>query len=292
MASRRSSPTRSACRRKAGVVSITTFCPPREISREGRSLLSCGSFEWHTRQGHPSVGTPMDVPEPRTVIFSGAGGMVKALETNHHAEQGQTAGRFLRAGLSLGFRGLGRNSLIDLQKGHLQLAQEVQEQGVFFRREIAFGLLVQSVKHVNQLARGVGIDHLLAGARVGIGAKDHGSVAPEHSYEIFERGGTLRCLGRRWRSNCFCCFWRCGWNLRRLPLGFPLFFLDDFLAQFPFGSKRAPVDNAKCFFLFVVGQRAFLSDLSRLQFITGCQVASLRRVPFKSAMLVKATVAP
>src|SRR5712664_1926151 len=292
MASRRSSPTRSACWRKSGVVSITTFWPPREISREGRSLLSCGSFEWHTRQGHPSVGTPMDVPEPRTVIFSGAGGMVKALETNHHAEPGRTAGRFLWAGLSLGFRGLGRNRLIDLQKGHLQLAQEVQEQVVFFRGEIAFGLVMQSVKHVNQLARGVGIDHRLAGARVSVRAEHHGSVAPEHSNEIFERGGTLRCLGRRWRSNCFCCLGGCGRNLRRLPLGFPLFFLDDFLAQFAFGGKRTAVDNAKRFFLFVVGQGTFLSDLSLVEFITGCQVASLRRVPFKSAMLVKATVAP
>src|SRR5882762_8665607 len=147
MASRRSRPTRSACWRKSGVVSITTFWPPREISKEGRSLLSCGSFDLHTRQGHPSVGTPMDVPEPSTVIFSGAEGMVKAFESNLHAEPGQSAGRFLRAGL--GFRGFGRNGLVDLQKGHLQLAEEIQEQGVFFGREIAFGFLVQSVEHVD-----------------------------------------------------------------------------------------------------------------------------------------------
>jgi len=53
------------------------------------------------------------------------------------------------------------------------------------------------------------------------------------------------------------------------PLGFPLCFLDDFLAQFPFGRKRPPVDYAKLYFLFVVGQGTFLSDLSPLQFITG-----------------------
>src|SRR6267143_392759 len=284
MASRRSRPTRSACWRKSGVVSITTFWPPREISREGRSLLSCGSFDLHTRQGHPSVGTPMDVPEPSTVIFSGAEGMVKAFEPNLHAEPGQTARRFLRAGLGLGFRGFGRNSLVDLQKGHLQLAEEIQEQGVFFRREIAFGLLVQSIQHVDQLARGLGIDHRLAGARVGVRAKHHGSVAAEHSYEIFERGGALRCLGQRWRSSCFCRLRGRGWNLSRLALGFPLCFLDDFLAQFPFGRKRPPVDYAKLYFLFVVGQGTFLSDLSPLQFITGCQLASLRHGLFESAM--------
>src|SRR6267154_1588418 len=80
MASRRSSPTRRACWRKSGVVSITTFWPPREISREGRSLLSCGSSDLHTRHGHPSVGTPMDVPEPSTVTLSEVQDMVKALE--------------------------------------------------------------------------------------------------------------------------------------------------------------------------------------------------------------------
>ena len=92
---------------------------------------------------------------------------------------------------------------------------------------------------------------------------------------IFDRGGALGCLNRRRRSSRFCCLGRCGGNLGRLPLGFPLLFLDDFLAQLPFGRKRPPVDNAKRFFLFVIGQGTFLSDLSPLQFITGCQPESL-----------------
>src|SRR5713226_200090 len=123
MASRRSSPTRSACWRKSGVVSITTFWRPREINREGRSLLSWGSLDLHTRQGHPSVGTPMEVPEPRTVTFSGAGGMVKAPKSIVTRSLNQTAGRCLGAALCLGFGGFGRNRLIDLQIGHLQFAQ-------------------------------------------------------------------------------------------------------------------------------------------------------------------------
>ena len=56
---------------------MTTFWPLRERSREGRRRLSCGILELQTRQWHPSEGTPMDVPEPRTVIFSGAWGMLK-----------------------------------------------------------------------------------------------------------------------------------------------------------------------------------------------------------------------
>ena len=59
---------------------MTTFWPLRERSREGRSLLSCGSSELHTGQWHASEGTPMDVPEPRTVILGGAWGMLKMLQ--------------------------------------------------------------------------------------------------------------------------------------------------------------------------------------------------------------------
>ena len=59
---------------------MTTFWPLRDKSREGRSLLSCGSFELHTAQWQASEGTPMDVPEPRTVIFSGAWGMLRMLK--------------------------------------------------------------------------------------------------------------------------------------------------------------------------------------------------------------------
>ena len=47
---------------------------------EGRRRLSCGSVELQTRHGQPSVGTPIDVPEPRTVIFSGVRGILNEPE--------------------------------------------------------------------------------------------------------------------------------------------------------------------------------------------------------------------
>src|SRR5271156_456614 len=75
MASRRSTPARRACWRKSGVVSMTTFWLWRPRSREGRRRLSWGSLELQTRQWQLSVGTPMEVPEPRTVIFMGADGI-------------------------------------------------------------------------------------------------------------------------------------------------------------------------------------------------------------------------
>src|SRR5438105_15094434 len=79
MASRRSKPARIACWRKSGVVSMTTFWPSRDKRMEGRRRLSCGSVELQTRQGQPSVGTPIDVPEPRTVIFNGVRGILNEL---------------------------------------------------------------------------------------------------------------------------------------------------------------------------------------------------------------------
>ena len=51
---------------------MTTFWPSRERRMEGRRRLSCGSVELQTLQGQASVGTPIEVPEPRTMIFSGA----------------------------------------------------------------------------------------------------------------------------------------------------------------------------------------------------------------------------
>src|SRR4030095_6913347 len=60
-------PARNAWVRKSGVVSISTFCPPRDSRTEVRIRLSRGSLEVHTAQRQPIVGTPIEVPEPRTV---------------------------------------------------------------------------------------------------------------------------------------------------------------------------------------------------------------------------------
>ena len=67
----------------------------------------------------------MEVPEPRTVTFSGACGMVKASKAIF-AAPGETAGRWLRTAFGLGFGSLGGERLIDFEIGHLQFAQQVQ----------------------------------------------------------------------------------------------------------------------------------------------------------------------
>src|SRR5215472_15010162 len=67
---------RMACWRKSGVVSMTTLWPLRDSRMEGRRRLSCGSFEWQTRHGQPKVGTPIEVPEPSTVILNGVCGIL------------------------------------------------------------------------------------------------------------------------------------------------------------------------------------------------------------------------
>src|SRR2546429_4240126 len=58
--------------------------------------------------------------------FYRSGRHVESNDTNRYAEPGRPP-RFLRAGFGLSFGGLGSNRLIDLEKGHLQFAEEVQE---------------------------------------------------------------------------------------------------------------------------------------------------------------------
>src|ERR1700686_3543161 len=67
MASSRVIFSRMACWRKSGVVSISTERPSYSTKTEGRKRRSCESAEVHTRQLHPMVGTPIDVPLPSTV---------------------------------------------------------------------------------------------------------------------------------------------------------------------------------------------------------------------------------
>ena len=81
----------------------------------------------------------MEVPEPRTVTFSGVRGMFK---WKKRARPGAMRGSFSGAGLGLGLRrglGLGRDRLADLYIRQLEFSEQVQEQVVFLGRKIAFG---------------------------------------------------------------------------------------------------------------------------------------------------------
>ena len=46
---------------------MTTRCPLHSIITDGRVRRSCGSVDLHTSQVQPIVGTPIEVPLPRTV---------------------------------------------------------------------------------------------------------------------------------------------------------------------------------------------------------------------------------
>ena len=252
---------------------MTTFWPPRERRMEGRRRLSCGSFEWQTRQGQPSVGTPIEVPEPRTVIFSGVRGILPIKTVGHDpvsrnaVQPGLLRPRSARFRLGLRCR-LSRNGLVDLDIGHFEFAEQVEQQIVFFGSQIAFGLIVQGVEHVDQFASGVGIDHGLAGTRVGVGAENHGGILAEHADEVFESGQTLWRVGigggRAGRSFCF--FAGCGRSLSGFRFGFALLLFDDVLAQFACRSERPAVNDAKRIILFMIGQGQFPSDNFEFQF--------------------------
>jgi hypothetical protein len=163
---------------------------------------------------------------------------------------------WLRPGLGLGVQGrlsgLRRDRLIDFQVRHFQFAEKIEEQGVFFGREIALRFFVKGIEHVDEFVGGFGVDHGLTGARVGIGAENHGGIAADHSNEIFEGlralgyfdGRLLRRGGR---------FRRFGCGMAELfALGFALPFFHGFFAGFTFGGEGAAVDDAEGFFFVVL----------------------------------------
>ena len=104
---------------------MTTLRPFRASKIEGRRRLSCGSVELQTRQGQPSVGTPMEVPEPSTVIFSGALDILKELEKSTQVVEPRRASS-ARFGFGLCCR-LSRHGLVDLHVRQLEFAEQVQE---------------------------------------------------------------------------------------------------------------------------------------------------------------------
>ncbi|MCU1241651.1 MAG: hypothetical protein JWO71_2377 [Candidatus Acidoferrum typicum] len=97
-----------------------------------------------TRQWHASDGTPIEVPEPSTVTFMGAADIsldeivskrTRSWEFTRARKMplNEAKGK-LRTRLGFGLlRGLGGHSLIDFKKGHLQLAEKIEEQRVFLR---------------------------------------------------------------------------------------------------------------------------------------------------------------
>src|SRR6185437_8996623 len=132
MASIRLMCSRMACWRKSGVVSISTQCPSYCSITEGRVLWSCGSLDVHTRQVQPMVGTPIDVPLPRTVRTA----FIFVLVLRWAAAQPRVWLWHCQ-----------------FNPGHPQLKQHVLEHVELFVREIALCFVVQYGERVNGLPR-------------------------------------------------------------------------------------------------------------------------------------------
>lgn len=197
----------------------------------------------------------MDVPEPSTVIFSGAWGMLRLLKLVRKPGRIRLSKDccFLRP--SLGFclrRGLCCYRLIDLEIGHFQFAKQIEEEAVFLGREVSLGFLVQGIEHVDQLMGGFRVDDGLAGARIGIGAEDHRRVAADHADEIFEWLRSLGKIGGRLRRGRLGSFGDRMQLLLALGLAFLLF--HRLFAGFTLGGKGTAVDNSERIFLLVIGQ--------------------------------------
>src|SRR5437868_8798971 len=118
-------PSRIACSRKSGVVSITTQRPSNSTITEGRVRRSLGSAEWQTTQSQPSVGTPIDVPLPSTVKVA----FMTALSLCRAAG----SGRFRRRAARYGFG--------QLNVSHAQLEEDISQRFLFGVAQVALGLI-------------------------------------------------------------------------------------------------------------------------------------------------------
>jgi len=192
----------------------------------------------------------MEVPEPRTVSRSAVSLMIRKNLRAQSAVPGDE--RRSGARFRLGLHSLGGDRLRDLQIGHLELAEEVEQEAVFLRRKPTRGLLAEGVQHVDELPGCFGIDDRLPSARVGVGTQDHCCVAAQHANEVFECGRMLGrwfgCLG-----GCRRGLWGRGRRGRRIIPRIALL-LGDVLAKLAFGIEQATINDAKAFFRFLFGQ--------------------------------------
>lgn len=146
---------------------------------------------------------------------------------------------------------LGGEGLVYLEVGHFEFAKEIEEHGVLFGSEIADGFFAEGIQHIDEFVGGFGIDNRLAGARVGVGAENHGGIAADHAHKIFESGtflgdffgGRGGGIGDRWRRRFFLCFLNGGFDL-----GLALLLLDDVRAELAFGCEGPAIDDAKSAF--------------------------------------------
>jgi hypothetical protein len=154
-------------------------------------------------------------------------------------------------GFALGGDRLCSYGLIDFEVGHLELAQKIEEEILFFRSKIALGFFLQGVEHVYEFTRGIGINHRLAGTRVGVGAENHGSVASKHAHEDLKAAVRFRSFGRR-RGRLLGRGSFRGLLRTRLTFGFAFLFFDGFLAKLAIGGEGAAVNYAERRFILLV----------------------------------------
>src|SRR5882757_1072701 len=111
---------------------MSTVWPSYSTRIDGRVRRSCGSTEVHTRQLHPMVGTPIEVPLPSTVRIAFIFWLLLLIAWWHGS------GRHCsRPG------GGGCHRVGDLDPGHPQFKEHILQQCFFAVAEIALGLLLQ-----------------------------------------------------------------------------------------------------------------------------------------------------
>ena len=137
---------RRACMRKSGPVSMSTRWPSHVTVAEGRIRRSRGSVEVQTRQSHPSVGTPIEVPLPRIVRTA-------CITLPQRLSVALCNVRSSKAYLPLGgVYSLRSNRIGEFEEHHSQIEESILQQTGFPFREVAFGLIGENSQDIDILA--------------------------------------------------------------------------------------------------------------------------------------------
>src|ERR1700685_4178600 len=156
---------------------MTMLRPLYARRMEGRVRLSRGSGDSQTAQWQASVGTPIEVPEPKTVNWRAGISKWRAGVMFDSSPQVLNLLRFLGTNprrdllnllLALGFlgHGVGRG-FRDLHKRQLQTSQNFEQELIVFFRQIPPGFFAQSIEHIDYFSCAFEITEGLPAPRVG-----------------------------------------------------------------------------------------------------------------------------
>src|ERR1700691_4068096 len=122
---------------------MSTTLPAYSIITEGRVRRSRRSAEWHTAQSQPRVGTPIEVPLPRTVSVAF---IFRPVRSSSAGSRGNS--RLWRT----------RQSIRHFYIRHAHFVEAVLQEVLLGRSQVAFGFFCDQRQRIDGLPRSNNIE--------------------------------------------------------------------------------------------------------------------------------------